>query len=80
MSPKDQEKEKQPDISAASYFYAVPIQGNKNKDEGDVGLATRAAVNGDHIVLRTNGHTIEVLEGVQAQCSGLAAQIPDQNC
>lgn len=49
-------------------------------DEGDAGLATNAAVNGDHIVLRTNGSVIEVLEGVQAACSGLAAQSSDQSC
>jgi hypothetical protein len=46
-------------------------------DEGDAGLATRNAVNGDHVVLRMNGHVIEVLEGEQAACSGLAG---DQSC
>jgi competence protein ComEC len=49
-------------------------------DEGDAGLSTSEAVNGDHVVLRTNGSVIEVLQGVQATCAGLAAQTADQNC
>ena len=49
-------------------------------DEGDVGLATRDAVNGDDVVLRSNGHEIEVDAGVQAQCSELAGQAGDQDC
>jgi competence protein ComEC len=49
-------------------------------DEGDAGLTTKAAVNGDHIVLRSNGYLVEVVEGVQAVCSGLAAQASDQSC
>ena len=46
----------------------------------DAGLSTSEAVNGDHVVLRTNGSVIEVLQGVQATCAGLAAQTSDQNC
>ena len=48
-------------------------------DEGDVGLTASDAVNGAHVVLRTNGSVIEVLKGVQATCAGLAAQSVDQN-
>jgi hypothetical protein len=49
-------------------------------DEGDAALDAKGAVNGDNIVLRTNGQTTEVLQGTQASCAGLAAQIPDQSC
>ena len=49
-------------------------------DEGDAGLTTDEAVNGDDVVLRSNGSVIEVLKGVQAVCSGLAAQAGDQSC
>jgi beta-lactamase superfamily II metal-dependent hydrolase len=49
-------------------------------DEGDAGKTTREAVDGDHVVLRTNGHVVEVLEGTQAQCADLAAQTADQSC
>ena len=49
-------------------------------DEGDVGLKAREAVNGDDVVLRSNGHVVEVVDGVQAGCSGLAGQAQDQGC
>jgi hypothetical protein len=49
-------------------------------DEGDAGLTTAGAVDGDHVVLRTNGHLVEVVQGVQASCSGLATQLDDQSC
>ena len=70
-----------PDMTTLQRYYthnsAVRIF---RTDEGDAGLSTRGGVNGDHVVLRTNGTVIEVLGGVQASCSGLAVQIPDQQC
>jgi len=49
-------------------------------DEGDAALDAKGAVNGDNIVLRTNGQATEVLEGTQANCNGLSTQVPDQSC
>lgn len=51
-------------------------------DEGDALTAgtVREAADGDHIVLRTNGQVIEVLSGIQAQCSELATQATQQSC
>ena len=39
-----------------SFLFMGDAEGKDRSDEGGAGLATRDAVNGDDVVLRTNGH------------------------
>jgi competence protein ComEC len=70
-----------PDMSTLMRYCAhKPSVRIFRTDEGDAGKSTREAVDEDHVVLRSNGHVIEVVEGVQAQCGSLEAQAGDQSC
>ncbi len=70
-----------PDMSVLMRYCAKnPNVKIYRTDEGDAGLSTGDAVNGDHVVIRTNGVVIEVVEGVQADCAGLSAQVAGQSC
>lgn len=60
------------DLNNATRFFRT--------DHGDEGMSTRDAVNGDHIVLRTNGQVLEVLAGNETSCSNLPAQVPMPQC
>ena len=49
-------------------------------DHGDESLSEQAAVNGDHIVFRTNGQVLEVISGNETTCTTLPAQLPMPQC
>lgn len=49
-------------------------------DHGDEGLRNGEAVNGDHIVIRTNGQVLEVMSGNETTCTNLPVQAPMPQC
>ncbi|MCP3673013.1 MAG: MBL fold metallo-hydrolase [Gammaproteobacteria bacterium] len=60
------------DSNSATRFYRT--------DHNDESLLESDAVNGDHIVFRTNGQMLEVLSGAESNCSNLPAQVPMPQC